>query len=317
MQYHRNAKTNIYQREAMKMSKESCRILARRYHVSADTISRWRRADHLEDGSSCPKRPAYSLDPYEQALVCYVRKVGGLNLDEIVSELSSLLPHFNRSNIYRTLKRNKLNRKEEKEKPKRGVFSSYRPGFLHIDCFYLPRLKGSERRYCFVAVDRATRILFVWVYPSKDAASAVNFLKRCLAFFPFKIHRILTDNGRQFTNVGMRSWNWDKVKKDHPFDELCRKRGILHKRIKPAHPWTNGLVENAIGLIKEKVVKNERHNSWEQLEQALHSFQLNWNLFHKHKSLALKRPYQVVLEWYERKPTLFVKDPTVMLSGTW
>jgi len=49
MHYHNNAKTNINQRKFIKESNLSCRILANQFKVSPETISKWKKVDHLED----------------------------------------------------------------------------------------------------------------------------------------------------------------------------------------------------------------------------------------------------------------------------
>jgi len=314
MHYHANAKTNLCQRGAIQASPQSCRQLARRYHVSPDTISRWKRAGRITDGPSIPRTIHYALDPYEQALVGHVRKIGRLNLNEIVAELARLFPHFNRSNVYRTLRRQGLHRLP-KPRPQPGRFSTYPPGYLHIDLFYLPRLEG-KRRYCFVAIDRATRLLYLRVYERKSAEAACDFLARCVAFFPFRIHRLLTDNGKEFTLQGFRN-RWGATRQVHPFRQACQSQGIRHRTTKVKHPWTNGLVENAIRQIQRGTVWQEHYPSWPALEVALERFQWSWNLFHRHRSLGGKRPYQVVLEWYEQKESLFTQDPTLMVSATW
>jgi len=42
------------------------------------------------------------------------------------------------------------------------TFKGYEPGFLHMDIKYLPQMPDeSERRYLFVAIDRATHWVFI------------------------------------------------------------------------------------------------------------------------------------------------------------
>ena len=54
-----------------------------------------------------------------------------------------ILPKAARATVHRTLKRHglaKLPSKQQQETGRSGVFKKYDPGFLHIDCFYLPKL---------------------------------------------------------------------------------------------------------------------------------------------------------------------------------
>ena len=60
------------------------------------------------------------------------------------------------------------------------AFKSYEPGFVHMDVKYLPQMQDeTKRRYLFVAIDRATRWVFVQPKPNKTAASAQAILRRC------------------------------------------------------------------------------------------------------------------------------------------
>ena len=57
-----------------------------------------------------------------------------------------------------------------------------------------------RRRYLFVAIDRATRWVFVRIYPAQTAANARRFLRDLDRAAPMKITRVLTDNGKAFTD---------------------------------------------------------------------------------------------------------------------
>ena len=84
--------------------------------------------------------------------------------------------------------------------------------------------------------------------------NACKFLKNLINYFPFKIHRILTDNGAQFTFAGLLAKN-QPPNRIHPFLEICNKNKIKQKLTKFRHPWTNGLVERMNRTIKEATVK--------------------------------------------------------------
>ncbi len=55
------------------------------------------------------------------------------------------------------------------EKTKYKPFKAYEPGFLHVDVKYLPAIEGEPRRYLFVAIDRATRWVYVALKPNRSA----------------------------------------------------------------------------------------------------------------------------------------------------
>lgn len=228
------------------------------------------------------------------------------------------LPEATRSSVYRLLKRNGVSRlpkqgeQETGQDDKHGQFKDYGPGFVHIDCFYLPKLEG-KKRYCFVAIDRATRLAFLFVYEHKDKKAATDFLKQCLSFFPFQVSKILTDNGREFTLKGFKNRWGSKVKDDHDFEQVCREQEIEHRTTLPYTPKTNGMVERMNGLTKENTVKKTRYVTAVEMLADLHGWFVRYNFCRKNRRIGGKTPYEAALAWHKKDPTLFIKEPTALL----
>lgn len=313
MRYHNNAVTNKNQRREIFYSENSYRTLAEKYSVSLSTIHNWKnyqlpdkKEDRFKDRAYGPKTVNYALGKWERKLICGLREMEWISLDDLVISLDKLIPSLNRSNVYRTLKRNGLNRKPEEEDNKgKGTFKKYNPGYVHMDVFYLPKLNG-KRAYVFAAIDRTTKMIFLEVYSRKTKESALDFLKKCIAFFPFKIHIILTDNGREFTLKGFRNKYKKRVEvKKHIFTAHCHKNKIDHRTTKPKHPWTNGQVERLNGILEERTIKRYRYKNHQQIYVHLKKLQTKWNYFKRHKTLNLKTIPQVLEEWYIKKPEIF------------
>ena len=92
-----------------------------------------------------------------------------------------------------------LPKEEGEDKPKK-TFKVYELGFVQIDIKYLPQMLDEDtRRYLFVAIDRATRWVYLRVHHNQTEASSTDFLRRLRQVGAFKIIKILTDNGTQFT----------------------------------------------------------------------------------------------------------------------
>jgi len=182
MQVHPNAATNKKQRLLFYESLLSTRALASQCKVSHTTVATWKHRASQEDRSSAPRTSHYALTDGEQELVLFLR-VQAFSLDEVTGTVLPFLPAANRSNIYRVLRRHGVHRRPTPPREKRGTFKAYPPGFVHIDCFRLPQL-GGRKRYCFVAVDRCTRLAYLHVYDQRSAASAVDFLERCRQLHP-------------------------------------------------------------------------------------------------------------------------------------
>jgi transposase InsO family protein len=140
---------------------------------------------------------------------------------------------------------------EEEETTPKKSFKAYEPGFVHVDVKYLPQMPDeTSRKYLFAAIDRATRWVYMEIRANKSADSAQGFLKNLLQKAPFVIAKILTDNGKEFTDrfcaIGQRQSTGN-----HLFDKVCAAHNIEHRLIKPKHPQTNGMVERFNGKIED------------------------------------------------------------------
>ena len=111
--------------------------------------------------------------------------------------------------------------------------------------------------YLFVAVDRATRLLFYKLYDAKTAENVEDFVRLCKGFFPFTITHILTDNKLEFTNALLQSKNGKSCTKLSKMDEFCKTENIEHRLTKPHTPKTNGMVERVNGIIKSNTILEE------------------------------------------------------------
>lgn len=312
MHYHRNAKTNINQRQAIQESRESTRRLAEKYGISHVTAAKWKKVSHLTDASHTPHNIHYSVPKEFWELVKKVRESTKLTLDDLVEALLPYIPSLNHSNCYRILKFYHLNRLTEEEQRQLKKFATYPPGFLHIDCFYLPKING-VRWYVYLAVDRATKLVFIKAYPRKDKIAAADFLVSALTFFPFRIHHILTDNGREFTNVGQKGFG--KIGKSQvPFELICELADIDHRRTKAWHPWTNGMAERMVRTVKDHTIKLETFDSLEAMVAVVMNFQNIHNFQRRLKALGSKTPYQATMDWFIKEQKLFLKHPNELLT---
>jgi transposase InsO family protein len=224
-----------------------------------------------------------------------------LTLDDLLIVVKKYIPKANRGNVYRTLKRHKLNRLPSEFSDKgKGKFGTYLPGFIHIDLAYLPVLPGTHnRRYLLVAIDRITKLVFIKTVTGKTQDNATNFLKKIASWYPYRVHRILTDNGKEFGKE---------------FSRTCQLIKIKHKRTKVKHPWTNGQVERTIQSIKKDTIKKIFYKNHKQLEKSLINWANDYNNKRKLKSIKYLTPYQKVVEYYkslspEKKKKRFKKVP--------
>jgi transposase InsO family protein len=190
------------------------------------------------------------------------------------------------------------------EKAKVKPFKTYEPGFLHVDVKYLPAIDGGPRRYLFVAIDRATRWVYVALKPNRTALSAKAFLKAAIQAAPFRIRKCLTDNGSEFTDRFLTRAK--PPSGDHDFDRLCAEQAIEHRLIPPRRPQTNGRVERFNGRIEE-VLQTHRFDSTADLETTLHRYVALYNHHIPQRALGHLTPVQALKKWQASHPLLFHK----------
>lgn len=310
---HKQATTTPKIRAAIQASDEPAWMVAERYGISEQTVWKWRKRDGVHDLSHTPHRLQTTLTPAQEAVAVALRKTLLLPLDDLLAVVREFLnPNVSRSGLDRCLRRhgvaNLRELKPKAPKPAPGTFKAYAPGYLHVDVKYLPQMADEEkRRYLFVAIDRATRWVFVRIYPAQTAANARRFLRDLERAAPMKITRVLTDNGRAFTDrlFGLRK---RAATGQHEFDLLCADLGIEHRLTPPMHPQTNGMVERFNGRI-EDVLQSHRFRSGEDLEQTLLRYVRLYNGQLPQSVLKGRTPIDALKDWHRDKPNLFRKRP--------
>ena len=157
----------------------------------------------------------------------------------------------------------------------------------------------NKRRYLFVAIDRATRWVFVEIKNNKTAACTKSFLGALHKAYPLKIHKLLSDNGKEFTDRLFASRKRQPTGQ-HEFDQLCQALCIEHRLTKPRTPKTNGMVERFNGRIAD-VLKTHRFQSGQDLEQTLMRYVALYNHQLPQSALKSKTPIQPMKDAYSTR----------------
>lgn len=309
---HSNAKTNVHYRTLIHNSKLTNKELSENFLVSKNTICKWKNRSFFEDKSSCPNNIQYSLSYHEKLILIHLRSSTWWALDEINELVYGDGAKSKRSAVYRLFKSKNINTipKEKKEEAKK--FKEYSPGYLHLDVTYLPKIDGIKR-YLYVVIDRATRLMYYRIYDNKTAINTEKFILEAIQFLPFNITHILTDNGLEFTNRLLKSKKGESCKKLSLLDEICIKENIEHRLTEPFTPKTNGMVERVNRTIKDHTIKINKYENLEQMESDLYSFLQIYNTVRRHSSLRkelnVKTPLKAVHKWYELEPEIFKEKP--------
>lgn len=306
---HKNATTTPKTRAMIQASDLPMTVLAERLGVTVETVARWKHRDSVEDRSHTPHRLQTTLSPEQEVIVLILRKTLGLSLDDLLAVVHEFLhPTITRSALHRMLKRHGVSTREASsaDQPKIKPFKAYVPGFVHVDVKYLPQMADeAKRRYLFVAIDRATRWVFVTVYAAKTAANAKRFLAALAKAAPFRIQTLLTDNGKEFTDRFITSGERTPTG-EHVFDQLCAELEIEHRLTRTRRPQTNGMVERFNGRIAD-ILRTHHFRSGEELEATLLRYAWLYNHHLPQKALGHVNPVQAMKKWQSSNPDLFHK----------
>jgi len=289
LRLHANATTTPRTRAYIQNSTLSTEALARELGIHRRTVARWRARQDVADRSTRPHRLATVVTDWEEALIVELRRSLALPLDDIVEAMRRCInPKLSRSAIHRCLVRHNLSARLTPDKAPAAAFRTDAPaGFIHVDVKYLPPL-GRRRSYAYVAIDRATRFVYLEILADRRAATAAGFLARFLDRFPLAVHTILTDNGSEFTDrfaVDKKAKPHDKPSGTHAFDQLCAERAITHRLTRPFRPQTNGMVERfnrRLGEHLDRVPQNHvahhrRFRDHDERDAYLHTFIADYN----------------------------------------
>lgn len=219
-----------------------------------------------------------TLNAAQEAIVLALRQSLYLPLDDLLFVTRQHInPDVSCSGIARLLKREGMSRLEDVIPNAEGetitskkTFMDYEPGFIHIGIKYLPQMPDeTSRRHLFVAIDRATRWVYMQIYGDMTDKSSVDFPRRLKLASPIKISKIPTDKGSQFTD---RFATKDKKPSgQHAFDLACAALPAEHRLAPPRHPQTKGMVERFNGRINE-LLQQTRFDSRADLQATLMNY---------------------------------------------
>lgn len=315
---HRTATTTHATRAKIQASKASLRELAEHYNINPKTAQKWKNRDFVED-LKCGSKPGQGsvLTDIDQAIIVETRRKTLLPLDDLFDLLLPLIPALTRSNLHRCLQRHNVSRLVDllppEEKGQTKSFKNYAPGYLHIDTAQINL--GKDKWYLFVAIDRATRFVYVELHDNKRTDTAAEFLKATLIQYPFKVEKILTDNGIEFSYNLLVEAKKPKNGKVHPFVKVCEDHHIEHRTTLVKHPWTNGMVEAMNKKIKAHTVKRFHYDTVEALKAHLYAYVLNYNFNLKLRAIGRKPPFEAILDFYQKAPDIFSINPNHLIVG--
>lgn len=287
--------------------------IAEPFNTTKATVGKWRSREDMRDRSHRPHKLSTTLSPGEEMVVVHLRRTLLPSLDDLMVITRQFInAKVSRTGLDRCLRRHGVSNLRELQREQHPLLSSskanktikdYEPGFEHIDIKYLPQMPDEDsRRYPFVAIDRATRWVFVRIYPDQSEASSCDFLWRLHQSAPMKITKVLTDNGSQFTDRFTAKGK--KPTGSHAFYKRCADLGLEHRLSPPRHLQTNSMVERFNGRVAE-VVAQTRFKSAAELDATLTQYVAAYNHQIPQRAIDHLTPIQALKKWHVSRPELF------------
>jgi transposase InsO family protein len=275
---------------------QACRTVAqacREFGVPRSTFYGWKKAfDEGGKAGLARKRPiainhprSISQDVVDKIL--HLRKTYKLGPERITWYLERYHGiKTSVSTVYRTLVRNDI-RRLPKSSPRRAIhtrrYSKEVPGHhIQVDVKFVS-LRNFEsrrvRRFQYKAIDDATRIRALKIYPRHTQQNAIKFIDFVIENFPFRIHTIRTDRGHEF----QAQFHW------HVED-----KGMRHVYIKPRSPQLNGKVERSHRTDQEEFYQLLTYTDDVDLNKKLAAWERFYNLDRPHGAFKGKTPYEAL-----------------------
>ena len=158
-----------------------------------------KREDVLDIKPGLKNAGSTVLTKEEEAIIVAFRKHTRLGLDDCLYSLIKTISNLTRSSLHRCFQRHGINRLpqlDEKKPKEKKKFKNYEPGYVHVD---ISQVYTKEcKLYLFVGIDRTTKYCYAKLYKNQTSFTATSFLKELIEKMPYKMNKILTDNGKQF-----------------------------------------------------------------------------------------------------------------------
>jgi transposase len=183
-----------------------------------------------------------------------------------------------------TIKKQKASKK--KKHTKKVVVET--PGeHTQMDVKYQTHLlQNKKKAYVYNFIDHASNWSFKYAYSRISADNTRDFITKILKVCPFKIKRIQTDNGVEFTFKWISEFSDDP--KRHPMMKLCEEEKIRHKLIPPGEKELQGLVERSHRQDDQEFFSNISPIDIESFNELLETYYKFRNGSRRFKKLGWK-----------------------------
>ena len=298
------SKAHFRQRVIRYSEKNGVTKAANRFHISRNAIYEWKaRYDgswkSLQDRSHRPHHHPAEHTPEEYDLI---RRYWYRNKeDRMILWMKIREKGYTRSykSMCRALKRMQLQSEEKAThsyKPKPYEAALYPGQKVQIDVKFVPSrcVAGDTKYYQYTAIDEYSRLVYREMYEEHSTYSSQDFIRKVIAFYPFKIELVQTDNGTEWTNALISNNPTPTL-----FEKELIKAKIEYKRIRVATPRHNGKVERQHRTDEARFYGKLRMYSLEDGRKQLARYNRFSNTIPK-VCLNYKSPNEVLAEYQAR-----------------
>ncbi len=179
--------------------------------------------------------------------------------------------------------------------------------------YQLHILENRQKSYVYNFIDHASNWSFKHAYHAINAKHTVDFMKRLIEVCPFKILRLQTDNGQEFT------YKYTSVLSDkpaeHPLDNFCESRGIAHKLIPPGEKELQGLVERGHRQDDQELFLRIKPFHLDEFNNYLDKYRVWRNESRRFKKINWKTPNQWLKDYAMENPMMTQISPPEKAEG--
>lgn len=277
---------------------------ARRYHTSRQQVQRWvKRYDGtIESLRLHSRKPHFHPNQHTTEELVLIKRMYSKfkheGLPQVYVEAQKRGYKRTYGSMLKQIRKyidtNKVVKSSPKSRWKPDVVN-YPGEKVQIDIKYVPRNcldfpTQGKSYYQITAIDEYSRKRVLSIVDEKSVTNTSKFLLDLEAKMGFSIKTIQTDNGREFTNYGVKD-------RECLFDIILRKLGIHHKTTRPFSPWQNGKVERSHRIDGERFYSRKFY-SFDSFIKAHKRYANRYNNIVQ-KVLHFKSPNQVVAEYFQ------------------
>ena len=184
-----------------------------------------------------------------------------------------------------TIKKQKAKRKKHNKK----VVVLHPGKHTQMDVKYqLHLILNGQKSYVYNLIDHASNWSFKRAYSAINSKNTEDFMNRLIKIVPFKINRLQTDNGIEFTFKWASKHPDDP--KEHPLFKLCHRESINHRLIPPGEKELQGLVERSHRQDDQELFSRISPKDLEEFNVLLEEYYLERNQNRRFKKLSWLTP---------------------------